>query len=243
MANPARGRSGSSAGERPGVTPPVSGRGRYGRLRPRPGLTTEAVVAAGRRVIERDGLDALSMRTVANELNTAPTSLYRHVADRDDLLVSILEQIAAGLPVQMPGRTPRARLRRRLVAAHDYMADHVWVLHILIRGEFVAEAAFAFVDACLADFLAAGLSPTRAMAAFNACWHLTIGELLDRHPLVPPREPSQRQRAIARIVPERLPALTHVAARLPPSDQRADEFPRAVDTLLAGLLPAPRRPG
>jgi AcrR family transcriptional regulator len=222
---------------------PGDARGRYGRLRPRPGLTPDAVVAAGRRVIERDGLDALSMRTVAAELNTAPTSLYRHVADRDALLLAILEQVAAGLPVQVPGRTPRARLHRRIVAAHDYMAGSVWVLHILIRGELVAEHAFAFVDACLADFLAAGLGPSRAMSAYYACWHLTIGELLDRHPLAPPREPNQRQQAVARIDPERLPHLARVAAQLPPARDRGDDFPRVLDTLLSGLLPAaPRRP-
>lgn len=130
------------------------------------------------------------MRAVAAELGTAATSLYRHVADRDALLLAILEQIAEGLPVDVPGRTPKARLRRRWLGAHSYMAGYVWVLHILIRGETVAETAFRFADACLADFMAAGLPPARAMRAFLACWHLTIGELLDRHPLSRRRSPA-----------------------------------------------------
>lgn len=181
------------------------------------------------------------MRAVASELNTAATSLYRHVADRDALLLAILEQIAAGLPMQVPGRTPASRLQRRWVAAHDYMAEHVWVLHILIRGELVAETAFRFVDASLADFLAAGLPPAKAMRAFYACWHLTIGELLDSHPLRPPREPNQRQQAVARVDGAALPALTRVAAALPPPEQRRDDFPAVLATLLAGLLADPRR--
>ncbi|MFI0942839.1 TetR/AcrR family transcriptional regulator [Streptomyces sp. NPDC021020] len=211
-------------------------RGKYGRRRARPGLTPAAIAAAGRRLIEREGLDALTMRAVAAELDTAATSLYRHVADRDALLLAILEQIAEGLPVRVPGRTPEARLRRRWLAAHAYMADHVWVLHILIRGEMVAETAFRFSDACLADFLAAGLAPAGAMRAFRACWHLTIGELLESHPLQPPRQPSQREQAAARIDPAQLPALARVAAALPPAEERTDDFPGVLDTLLSALL-------
>lgn len=215
-------------------------RGRYGRRRPRPGLTPAAIVAAGRRVIERDGLDALSMRAVGAELGTAATSLYRHIADRDALLLAILEQIAAGLPVDVAGRTPHQRLYRRLVEAHDYMANHVWVLHILIRGEVVAETAFAFTDACLADFLDAGLPPDTAMTAFRACWHLTIGELLNQHPLHPPREPTQRQQAVARIDPARLPALARVIAHADGARNPDDEFAYAMDRLLAALIPTAR---
>ncbi|MFJ6211877.1 TetR/AcrR family transcriptional regulator [Streptomyces sp. NPDC092296] len=222
-------------------TGPIDTGGRV--RRPRPGLTTGAVVSAGRRVIERDGLDGLTMRAVATELSTAPTSLYRHVADREALLLAILEQIAAGLPVEVPGDTPYARLLRRLLDAHDYMADHVWVLHILIRGELVAETALAFNDACLADFLAAGLGPGEAMAAFRTCWHLTQGELLNQYPLQPPREPSQRCLAFAAVDPRRLPALAACLAHTPGPHAPRDEFPHALATLLTALLPPAPPPG
>jgi AcrR family transcriptional regulator len=208
--------------------------------RPRPGLTPAAVVAAGRRVIERGGLDALTMRSVAAELDTAATSLYRHVVDREALLLAIMEQIAEGLPIDVPGRISRTRLERRFIAVHDYLAEHIWVLHILIDGELVAEAAFAFVDACLADFLAARLTPLRAMSAYRACWHLTIGELLDNHPLRTPSEPNQRQRAIAAIDEARFPTLARVSRALPPVEQRPDDFPRAIKALLSALLPSNR---
>ncbi|MGW4033441.1 TetR/AcrR family transcriptional regulator [Streptomyces sp. NPDC004838] len=216
-------------------------RGRYGRRHPRPGLTPAAVVTAGRRVIERDGLDALTMRAVARELGTAATSLYRHVTDRDELLLAILEQIAEGMPVDVAGATPGERLLRRLVDAHDYLAGHVWVLHILIRGDLVAETAFAFADACFDDFMEAGLSPREAMAAYGACWHLMLGELLAQHPLVPPREPSQRSLALERVDADRLPAFSRVlratraaeAAGETPKDAFTDPVARLLGALLA----------
>ncbi|WP_370378908.1 TetR/AcrR family transcriptional regulator [Catenulispora sp. GAS73] len=209
--------------------------GRYGPRRPRPGLTPDIVVAAGRRVIERDGLDALTMRTVAAELNTAAASLYRHVADRDALLVAILEQIASGLPVQVPGTTPQDRLRHRFVGAHDYLADCVWVLHILIRGELNAEAALAFNNACLDDFLRAGLSPGEALTAFRACWYLTVGELLDRHQHKP-REDTQRQRVIRDFDAQLFPALARVRD-LTDEERAADDFEAMVDNAIRATLP------
>ncbi|MFJ3666988.1 TetR/AcrR family transcriptional regulator [Streptomyces sp. NPDC090106] len=211
------------------------------RSQPRPGLTPEAITRAGRELIERDGLDALSMRAVAAELGTGAASLYRHIADRDALLVAILEDIAARLPVEVPGATAGERLFNRLVGAHDRMAEHVWVLHILIRGEFVARNALPFSDACLADFLGAGLEPRQASTAYRACWHLTIGELLDAHPLTPPRRPNQREQVMASVDPERLPALAEVRQldRDEGHDghEGHDSYAEALKALLTALLP------
>ncbi|MEV6346464.1 TetR/AcrR family transcriptional regulator C-terminal domain-containing protein [Actinoplanes sp. NPDC051851] len=204
------------------------------RERPRPGLTPEIIVSAGRRLIERDGLDALTMRAVAADLNTAATSLYRHIADRESLLLAILESIALGLPVEVPGATPRDRLLTRFTAAHDYMAECSWVLHVLVLGEMTGENAFPFSNACLADFLDAGLTTRQAARAFRSCWHFMVGELLDAHPRLAPREPSQRSRAVARIDPARLPALAAVSA-LPREDSR-EAFVAALDILVSGLV-------
>lgn len=205
------------------------------RGRGRPGLTPEAIVAAGLALIERDGPDALTMRAVAAELNTAATSLYRHIADRDALLLALLEQVAAGLPVEVPGRTPRRRLYNRLVGTHDHMARHSWVMQILVRGELVAQNAFPFSDACLADFMAAGLSPRRAVVAYSACWHLTIGELLDRHPQQPPRQPTQRSRSIEAADPQQLPAMARI--RSLGLDPARDDYRPAIEALLRSFIP------
>ncbi|GAA3208199.1 helix-turn-helix domain-containing protein [Actinocorallia longicatena] len=210
--------------------------GRYGRLRPRPGLTPVSVATAGRRVIERDGLDALTMRAVAAELSTAPASLYRHVADREALLLAILEQVAEGLPVEVPGADPHERLVGRFLAAHDYMRDHVWVLHVLITGEHVAEAAFPFSEACLADFASGGLPAGRALGAFRVCWQLVIGELLDRHPVRAPRAFNQRQRAVAALRPDRFPVMTRAMAEQHDEGEQHALFALALSGLVASLL-------
>ncbi|MFG2908445.1 TetR/AcrR family transcriptional regulator [Kitasatospora sp. NPDC048286] len=213
-------------------------RGRYGPRRPRPGLTTDAVVAAARRLIERDGIDALTMRAVATELDTAAASLYRHVADRDSLLLAVLDEIADGMPVDVPGDSPTARLLHRLLDAHDFLAGHVWVLHVLIRGELASERALPFTDACLADLMAAGLRPPQAAAAHRSCWQLLVGELLSEHPVSRPREPSQRTAALAAADSRTLPALVlsrTAAPYLGPGAHCAELRP-ALAALIDGLV-------
>lgn len=58
----------------------------------------------GLRILDRDGLDALTMRRVAKELDTGPASLYVYVANRDDLMAAMLDAALAQVP--LPRTTP-----------------------------------------------------------------------------------------------------------------------------------------
>ena len=55
------------------------------------GLTPERIVAAGIAIADAEGLVAVSMRRVASELGVATMSLYRHVQDKDDLLLQMMD--------------------------------------------------------------------------------------------------------------------------------------------------------
>ena len=68
--------------------------------RPGPGparipVAPDRIVAAAIRVADAEGLAALSMRRVAAEIGAAPMSLYRHVADKDDLVVQMMNTVFA----------------------------------------------------------------------------------------------------------------------------------------------------
>ncbi len=71
-----------------------------------PRLAPDRIVAAAIAVADAEGLAGLSMRRVATELGVATMSLYRHVADKDDLLLKMMD--AAFGECRFPARPPRA---------------------------------------------------------------------------------------------------------------------------------------
>jgi AcrR family transcriptional regulator len=72
---------------------PVSRRSR----RAKPPLSRETIAAAGLRVVDADGLGALTMRRVARELDTGAASLYVYVDNRDDLLAAMIDHELAAV--------------------------------------------------------------------------------------------------------------------------------------------------
>src|SRR5689334_16926774 len=70
-----------------------------------PDLTRERIVAAAIRVADAEGLAQLSMRRIATALDAAPMSLYRHVDGKDELLVSMMDNVLGEDP--LPARRPQ----------------------------------------------------------------------------------------------------------------------------------------
>lgn len=73
-----------------------------GRQASRTALSRESIVDAAVRVLDEHGLDGLSMRRVAEELDTGPASLYWHVANKEQLLDVILDRVIGEIPLPEP---------------------------------------------------------------------------------------------------------------------------------------------
>jgi AcrR family transcriptional regulator len=96
---------------------------------PRRPLTQEAIVETAIRVLDAEGLEAVTMRRVAQELGTGPASLYAHVSGKEELRELMLDRIAAEvrLPVPDPARWQEqlkelAREIRRVYTSHRDIA-------------------------------------------------------------------------------------------------------------------------
>lgn len=70
--------------------------------RARAPLTQEAIVDAALRVLDRDGVEGLSMRRVADELATGAATLYWHVRSRDELIDLMVDRVASEIQVPEP---------------------------------------------------------------------------------------------------------------------------------------------
>jgi AcrR family transcriptional regulator len=105
------------------------------RRRPtREPLTRERIVDAAIRILDRDGLDAVSTRRVAEDLGTGSASLYAHVSSRDELVELMIDQIAGEIEVPAPDPA-RWQEQLRAYARH---AQEVWTRHADITRASIA---------------------------------------------------------------------------------------------------------
>src|SRR4051794_30799718 len=102
---------------------------------PRPGLTLEGIVGAGIAVATEEGLAAVSMGRVARRLGTAPMSLYRYVAAKDELLALMVDTALGPPPAERdPRESWRAGLERWAWSYHEGLRRHPWALQVPIGG-------------------------------------------------------------------------------------------------------------
>jgi AcrR family transcriptional regulator len=120
------------AHERPlSLVPPAASPGPAAARRPGPSdprLTPARIVAAAIAVADAEGLAGLSMRRVATEIGVATMSLYRHVADKDDLLLKMMD--AAFGECRFPAHPPEGWRDRLELAARTLWAmfqRHPWL--------------------------------------------------------------------------------------------------------------------
>lgn len=120
-----------------------------GRRGPRPGLTVAAIAEAGVRVADAEGLPAVSMARVAEEVGVTTMALYRYVGGKDELVAAMYDAAMAA-PEPDPGTGPwRDRLEAWCRAQLDRARRHPWL------GETMPPAAFgpgrlAWIEAGLA---------------------------------------------------------------------------------------------
>jgi AcrR family transcriptional regulator len=196
------------------------------------------VVAAARSIVENDGIDALTMRRVALELNSSPMAIYRHVRDRDELLIALLDTLAAELPRPEFAVDPRARLRQACRAMRDGLAQHPWVVDVLAGGDLIAPSILWLMEEVVAGFVACGLSPAQAADGYRAVWQFMVGELMIHRGLQRMARlgrPPYVLQVLTSVDADRFPTLATLAP-LWASARARDMFDPGLDALLAGLL-------
>jgi AcrR family transcriptional regulator len=139
---------------------PAPARGR------RPSLALEEIVAAGVRVADRKGIDALSMRQVAAELEVGTMSLYTYIATKAELVELMVDHVSSELLGCDTGQAlSRERTRELALARWGLYHRHPWILQTnLLRfslGPNVMDAA----EALYAALEGWGMEPTRIHAA------------------------------------------------------------------------------
>ncbi|WP_162463869.1 MULTISPECIES: TetR/AcrR family transcriptional regulator [unclassified Mycolicibacterium] len=113
------------------------GRSQGVQTKSRPKLNRDSVATAAIALIERDGLETLTMRALADELRCGTMSLYSHVRNRDDLLESVVELLIRELDTVAQAReTWQQAIRRVLGSYRDLAVRHPRTFELLALAPY-----------------------------------------------------------------------------------------------------------
>jgi AcrR family transcriptional regulator len=94
-------------------------------------VTVDQIVVTGIAVADDDGLDALSMRAVAERLGVGAMTLYSHVASKSQLIELMVDQVTAELPTQVDAALGwRGNLERMARLELEHLLRHPWLLQV-----------------------------------------------------------------------------------------------------------------
>ena len=91
-------------------------------------LSKERIVEAAIEILDAEGEDALTFRALAARLATGSGAIYRHVANKDELLAAATDGlITRAMAGVVSGAEPRAAIRSSALAVFDAIDAHPWV--------------------------------------------------------------------------------------------------------------------
>ncbi|APR84911.1 Transcriptional regulator, TetR family protein [Minicystis rosea] len=190
------------------------------------------MLAAALALVDREGLDALSMRRLGAELGVEAMSLYNHVPSKAALLDGVHEAILGEMPPPRRGRDFVETLRGMARAFRRVLLAHPQALPIFGSRPAVTEASLRHVETALAVLRGAGLSARESVSAFQVVVTFVVGHALAEVGPVLSGEPAEPR--YGALSAEGFPHLTAVLAELDHHDVE-EEFEMGLDLILTGL--------
>jgi TetR/AcrR family tetracycline transcriptional repressor len=202
-------------------------------------LTREAVVEGALELVDREGLEALSMPRLARHLGTGVMTLYGHVANKADLVDALAERVLADLET-VEGR---AGAWDRDMAEHMCHLRQVVLRHpamgaVLATRGLTTPSVFRNLEASLGLLRAAGFDRRKAVQIYYALLTYTLGflawEIPRMHHRPPPAYRQQWQDALGALPVTEYPTLHELADELPDAADES-QFEAGLAALLRGF--------
>jgi AcrR family transcriptional regulator len=215
----------------------------------RPQLTRQRVVAEALAVIAEQGVQALTMRSLATRLGVVPGALYRHVRNKQQLHDLLLDGVLAEVDLRLDpslGWTDQLKvLAHRL---RRVLEQHPGVAGILKTRDPLGPHSLALAEAFLAPLQAAGFADRDAGLAFFLLVDYTIGfavsspsTSVNEQRVRDPATRAQLHQFFRSLPPERFPALVALGEHVW-VDNRDQRFTAGLQVLVDGLAHARTSP-
>ncbi len=170
----------------------------------RPPLSRERVLRAAITHADEAGLDALTMRKLAGILEVAPMALYRHIANRDDLIDAMIDVVFSEIVLPTGGAHWKAAMRERALSLRDVLSRHRWAIGLMESRSRPGPANLRHHDAVIGKLRAAGFDIPMVAHAYSLLDGYIYGFALTKMSL--PFETVDEMTAVARDMFEPFPA-------------------------------------
>jgi AcrR family transcriptional regulator len=203
----------------------------------RTGLTTPAVARAALALLDAEGLEAVTMRRVAAELQVSPMTLYPYVGDREGLLDEVTQLVYAEMAAPDDAAGPRQALRELMRDVRRVLLAHPHALPLVSRYPPRTAAALAFVEAGYRSLRRAGVPALEVARCYRALAAYSIGTATVEITgyFDPARSPGRQLPPDPGTLARTHPHVVEVAPLVPGLDD-ADEFDYGLDLTLDGFL-------
>jgi len=135
---------------------------------PRPPLSRERVLEAAIGLADAGGIESLSMRKLAGALGVEAMTLYYYVANKDEILSSIVDMVVSEFELPNPEADWKAAIRRTAISAFEVLQRHPWAASLMLHGTTVSTARLRYMDAILGSLRRGGFSADLTDHAYHA---------------------------------------------------------------------------
>ena len=206
----------------------------------RPRLNRQIVLQTALELADRDGIDALTMRKLAQELRVEAMSLYHHVANKVELLDGMIDLVFAEIDLPIQKNAWKSAMRDRAISALKVLIGHPWALSLMESRTAPGCANLRHHNAVLACLRANGFSVAATAHAYSILDSYIYGFALGQLNL-PFQTADQAaevlETVMVQMTPSEYPYLMEIAVEhvLKPGYTYANEFEIGLELILEGL--------
>jgi AcrR family transcriptional regulator len=121
-------------------------------------LSRDRVLRAAVALADDAGIESLNMRRLAQELGVVPMALYKHVANKDQLLDGMVDVIVGEISPPVHGADWKSAVRQRILSARAALLRHAWASRVIESRTIPTPVVLAYIDSVIGIFRTGGFS-------------------------------------------------------------------------------------
>jgi len=142
---------------------------------PRVPLSRERILSTAMALADEGGVESLSMRKIALELGVVPMALYKHVANKDELLDGLVDDVVGEIDPPLPDADWKTTIRERVLSARRALLRHPWASQVIESRTDPTPAVIEYMDSMIGIFRAGGFSIDVTHHAMHAMGSRLLG--------------------------------------------------------------------